>query len=142
MVPSYDHETIWEGYSSLIDEMSTQLPPGAKPNALFCSVGGGGLFGGIITGSKKIEWDDFLVKGIRITWLIATLSKSSKDGFGASKRQISMTSVLHQQAEGSFLDDHKVLDELACSTTLTAAYNRSLFEVLGTKKADPTQRGR
>ena len=29
-----------------------------KPEAIFCSVGGGGLLGGIIEGCAKVGWDD------------------------------------------------------------------------------------
>jgi len=56
MIPSYDDEIIWEGHSSMIKEISTQLPN--KPDAIFCSVGGGGLLGGIIVGCKQVGWDD------------------------------------------------------------------------------------
>jgi len=56
MVPAYDDETLWAGHSSMIEEISTQLPN--KPSAIFCSVGGGGLLGGIITGCKHVGWDD------------------------------------------------------------------------------------
>ncbi|KAG5645816.1 hypothetical protein DXG03_005157 [Asterophora parasitica] len=56
IVPAYDHETLWEGHGSMIKEISTQLPN--KPDAIFCSVGGGGLLGGVIQGSKEVGWDD------------------------------------------------------------------------------------
>lgn len=56
MVPAYDHEVIWEGHGSMIKELSYQL--GCKPNAIFCSVGGGGLLGGVLVGCKDLGWDD------------------------------------------------------------------------------------
>ncbi|KAF8061480.1 tryptophan synthase beta subunit-like PLP-dependent enzyme [Lyophyllum atratum] len=56
MVPAYDDETVWEGHSSMIEEIRTQLPH--KPDAIFCSVGGAGLLGGIIKGCKRVGWDD------------------------------------------------------------------------------------
>lgn len=40
----------------MISEMSRQLP--AKPDAIICSVGGGGLLGGVIDGCKTVAWDD------------------------------------------------------------------------------------
>ncbi|PPQ89084.1 hypothetical protein CVT25_006456 [Psilocybe cyanescens] len=55
MVPAYDNPTIWEGHSSMIHEISHQL--GQEPAAIFCSVGGGGLLGGIIVGCKAVGWD-------------------------------------------------------------------------------------
>ncbi|KAJ6546455.1 tryptophan synthase beta subunit-like PLP-dependent enzyme [Mycena vulgaris] len=56
MVPAYEDPVVWEGHSSMIQEASRQMP--AKPSAIFCSVGGGGLLGGIITGCSKVGWDD------------------------------------------------------------------------------------
>lgn len=56
LVPAYDDPLIWEGHSSMIEEIRHQL--GRKPDAVFCSVGGGGLLGGIIEGCKKVGWDD------------------------------------------------------------------------------------
>lgn len=40
----------------MVEEISRQLP--SKPDAILCSVGGGGLLGGIIVGCKKVGWDD------------------------------------------------------------------------------------
>ncbi|OBZ75685.1 Serine dehydratase-like protein [Grifola frondosa] len=58
MVPAYDHPVLWEGHSSMIHEIARQLPVGARPTAIFCSVGGGGLAGGIMQGCKAVGWDD------------------------------------------------------------------------------------
>ncbi|CAA7262035.1 unnamed protein product [Cyclocybe aegerita] len=49
MVPSYDDPVLWEGHSSMIHEVKRQLT-GRQPDAIFCSVGGGGLLGGIFEG--------------------------------------------------------------------------------------------
>jgi len=56
MVPAYDHEVVWEGHASMVKEISSQL--GKKPDALFCSVGGAGMLGGLIVGCKDLGWDD------------------------------------------------------------------------------------
>ncbi|KAN0141336.1 Tryptophan synthase beta subunit-like PLP-dependent enzyme [Lactarius tabidus] len=58
LVPAYDHPTLWEGHASMIAEIRTQLPCGVKPAAVFCSVGGGGLLGGVIEGCRDAGWDD------------------------------------------------------------------------------------
>ncbi len=42
----------------MIAEIRTQLPRGIKPAAVFCSVGGGGLLGGMIEGCRDAGWDD------------------------------------------------------------------------------------
>lgn len=59
MVPAYDDPIVWEGNSSIITEIANQLPEDAgKPSAIVCSVGGGGLCGGIMRGCKTVGWDD------------------------------------------------------------------------------------
>ena len=58
MIPSYDDRLLWEGHASMVHEIHQQLPGELKPAAIFCSVGGGGLAGGIMTGLKAVEWDD------------------------------------------------------------------------------------
>ncbi|CAE6413260.1 unnamed protein product [Rhizoctonia solani] len=55
--PSADHPTIWEGHSTLIQEVDRQLPSGTKPDVILCSVGGGGLLGGVIRGVNNVGWD-------------------------------------------------------------------------------------
>lgn len=59
MIPAYDDPTVWEGHGSMVSEISRQLT--VKPDAIFCSVGGGGLLGGIIVGCKEASWDDVLI---------------------------------------------------------------------------------
>ena len=59
LVPSYDHPTLWEGHASMVEEMEKQLPQEVKkPDAIFCSVGGGGLLGGVIVGCNQVGWQD------------------------------------------------------------------------------------
>ena len=58
MVPGYDHPLVWEGHASMVHEIKRQLPEGITPDAIFCSLGGGGLAGGLIEGCKAVGWDD------------------------------------------------------------------------------------
>ncbi|EGC45580.1 L-serine dehydratase [Histoplasma capsulatum var. duboisii H88] len=55
----FDHEAIWEGVSSMVDELAAQLPPDASgrafaADAVVCSVGGGGLMNGIMLGIERL----------------------------------------------------------------------------------------
>lgn len=55
----FDHEAIWEGVSSMVDELAVQLPPDASgrafaADAVVCSVGGGGLMNGIMLGIERL----------------------------------------------------------------------------------------
>lgn len=53
-VPPFDDPLVWEGAASMITEMAKQLPEtngdGFPADAIVCSVGGGGLFNGIVSG--------------------------------------------------------------------------------------------
>ncbi|KAJ5866299.1 hypothetical protein N7534_000852 [Penicillium rubens] len=62
----FDNQPIWEGNSTLIDELETQLSPSTSPedekayndralplDAILCSVGGGGLLNGLVMGIEK-----------------------------------------------------------------------------------------
>lgn len=59
----FDHEAIWQGNSSIVDELAYQLPPGDENDdelpvdALVCSVGGGGLMNGLIQGIERQRTD-------------------------------------------------------------------------------------
>ncbi|CAE6426975.1 unnamed protein product [Rhizoctonia solani] len=57
LVPAYDHPMLWEGHSTLIHEIDRQLPTGAKPDAILCSVGGAGLLGGVLRGINSVGWN-------------------------------------------------------------------------------------
>ncbi|KAF2171514.1 hypothetical protein M409DRAFT_63753 [Zasmidium cellare ATCC 36951] len=71
-VPPFDDPVVWEGHSSLVDEVVRQLPEVDKhypsntdkatnpsitapgiPDAIICSVGGGGLLNGIMQGLER-----------------------------------------------------------------------------------------
>ena len=56
MVPAYDDPLVWEGHSSMIREIDDEISK--KPSAIFCSVGGGGLLGGVLQGCKAVGWED------------------------------------------------------------------------------------
>lgn len=55
-VPPFDDPRIWTGVSTLIDELQHQLPDGetTPPDAIILSVGGGGLFCGVMTGLDRL----------------------------------------------------------------------------------------
>jgi L-serine/L-threonine ammonia-lyase len=57
----YDDPAVWEGHSSLVGEVDQQLTQSGEgaPDAIVCSVGGGGLFNGIMEGIDRhgTKWD-------------------------------------------------------------------------------------
>lgn len=54
-VPSSDHPHVWQGHSTIIQELKTQLHDN-PPAAIICPVGGGGLLNGVIMGLQEIDW--------------------------------------------------------------------------------------
>lgn len=56
----FDHEAIWDGNSTIVDELVHQLPPddddyqrAVAADAIICSVGGGGLLNGLMMGIQR-----------------------------------------------------------------------------------------
>ncbi len=49
-VPAFDHPAIWDGHSTMIDEIVAQLP---QFDAIVASVGGGGLLAGVLVGLAR-----------------------------------------------------------------------------------------
>jgi L-serine/L-threonine ammonia-lyase len=47
-VPPFDHPDIWEGNGTLIEELEAQMQGVGGYDAIVCSVGGGGLFAGMM----------------------------------------------------------------------------------------------
>lgn len=55
-VHGYEGAILSKGHSSMISEIKHRLK--GKPDAIFCSVGGGGLLNGVIDGCRYANWDD------------------------------------------------------------------------------------
>ncbi|RPJ02395.1 MAG: pyridoxal-phosphate dependent enzyme, partial [Chloroflexi bacterium] len=58
-VPPFDHPAIWRGNATVIDEAAAQCP--TRPDAVIVSVGGGGLFCGVVDGMQRHGWVDIPV---------------------------------------------------------------------------------
>jgi len=56
-VPPFDHELLWQGHSSMVDELVRQRE-GVAPDLIVVSVGGGGLLAGVLYGLARHggEW--------------------------------------------------------------------------------------
>lgn len=68
LVPAYDDPLVWQGNSSLAHEIAEQLPDGVKPDAIFCSVGGGGMIAGLMLGCEGIPgWNQVPIVAIEPT---------------------------------------------------------------------------
>ncbi|CAF1185879.1 unnamed protein product, partial [Didymodactylos carnosus] len=155
-LPPFDHEDIWIGVSSIIDELVEQLPTDMKPYAIVQSVGGGGLLNGILYGLKNYsEWSDVNViametegadcfsqalKAKQLVTLPAITSMAKSLGaltVSSKSYELSHLFNLHSyvlpdaqavQACKQFLDDHRMLVELASGVSLAFIYSNLFNE--------------
>lgn len=145
-VPAFDHPVLWEGHSTMIDEIVAVLP---QVDAVVASVGGGGLLAGILTGLLRHERTDCRVVACETTGAasfraaldaghpvkldrIDTIAKSLAALQVASWpvdaiRQFPHESVVLPDADAllgvtRFADDHRQLVEPACGVSLAVAY--------------------
>lgn len=151
-VPPFDHPLLWEGHATLITEVAVSLGPGVKPGAVLLSVGGGGLLCGVIQGLKDVGWTNVpiiametvgadcfnaAIKARRVTTLDDITSEAKCLGAKTvcdkafeysqdSKLTIISELVTDQQAlqaVETFLDEERVLVEMACGAALSAVYS-------------------
>jgi L-serine/L-threonine ammonia-lyase len=168
-VPPFDHPDIWEGHSSIVHELKRQLADmhnsvsllnGSShkaPDAIICSVGGGGLFNGIMQGLDELSWSKTLVVGVEtdgahslsaaleakqlitlpaITSIATSLGCSTvaAETFRLAQRP-NVRNVVLSDAEavmGSWrlADDERLLVEPSCGVSAALCYNGRLAEIL------------
>lgn len=150
-VPPFDHPLLWQGHASMIAEVAASLGPSVKPGAVVLSVGGGGLLCGVIQGLKDVGWMDVpiiametvgadcfnaAVKAGRMVTLdditseakclgAKTVCQQAFDYSQCSELTIISELVTDQQAlhaVQTFLDEERVLVEMACGAALAAVY--------------------
>ncbi|XP_076603972.1 serine dehydratase-like [Chaetodon auriga] len=151
-VPPFDHPLLWQGHASMITEVAESLGPGVRPGAVLVSVGGGGLLCGVIQGLKDVGWTEVpiiametvgadcfnaAVKAGRVVTLEDITSeakclgaktvctKAFEHSQGSELTIISETVTDQQalQAVETFLDEERVLVEMACGAALAAVYS-------------------
>lgn len=154
----FDHPAVWEGASTMVEEIQRQMPDGEKPDAIVCSVGGGGLFSGIMQGLDRAGWDesvqvlavetkgaDSLAQSLEkeelvtlpgITSIAASLGaiRVAENAFKQAQRP-NVRSVALEDAEACaacwrFLDDERILVEPACGVSVALAYDGRLKKYL------------
>jgi len=152
-MPPFDHADVWKGNSTMIPEIKAQLG-GIVPDAIVCSVGGGGLINGIILGLQEAGWSNVPVLALetngansfqqsfdagklvtlpKITSIATTLGAKtvSAKTFELSQVHPVVPHVI-EDAEAvnacyQFLSDHRFLVEPSCGAALAAAYTPGLF---------------
>jgi L-serine/L-threonine ammonia-lyase len=154
-VPPFNAQDIWDGHATMVGEMIDQLK--GQPDALVCSVGGGGLFCGIMQGLEYIGLPDVKVVAVEtegahslalslgegrlatlpaITSIATTLGarRVAPQAYEYARRD-SVTSVVLRDIEAMegcvrFADDERIMVEAACGVSMALCYNGRLRKFL------------
>uniref|UniRef100_A0A060TBG1 L-serine ammonia-lyase n=1 Tax=Blastobotrys adeninivorans TaxID=409370 RepID=A0A060TBG1_BLAAD len=149
----FDDPVVWEGHSTMVDEIASQL--NAKPDAVILSVGGGGLYNGVIKGMERNGWLDSVpviavetegaptlhksieagknivlpeIKTVATSLGAAYVTKTTLDN-AMNKSQTKSVLVTDKEATSAvyqFADDHKFVIEPACGAALAIGYEDKL----------------
>ncbi|CAG0901234.1 unnamed protein product, partial [Cyprideis torosa] len=158
LIHPYDHPAIWEGVSSIVDELKHQLPE--PPSEIALAVGGGGLLSGVLLGLRKHNWQDavrvttletdgsscffqsvqakHLVTVEKITSIARTLGAQTPASFLSSELSNPMITALTVSdreavdAQMIFADSHRHLVEPACGAALSYVYCKRLRDKVTT----------
>ncbi|ANB15606.1 L-serine/L-threonine ammonia-lyase CHA1 [Sugiyamaella lignohabitans] len=157
----FDDEEIWNGHATMIDEIKQQLQPLGKdirPDAIILSVGGGGLYAGVVRGLERNGWEEVPIITVE-TEGAATLYKSVGAGkqvildsidtvattLGSTfipKQVVKMAVQEHKtisitvtdkeacSACEKFAQDHKFIVEPACGASLVPIYENKLASLI------------
>lgn len=157
-IPPFDNEAIWEGAATMIEEIHRQMPNGEQPDAIICSVGGGGLLAGIVNGMERVGWGsdveilavetkgaDSLYQSAQagelltipgITSIATSLGavRVCKKAFELLSRK-NVTSLALEDAEAAMgcwrlADDERIIVEPACGVSVALAYDGRLGKIL------------
>ncbi|KAF9700389.1 hypothetical protein EKO04_001679 [Ascochyta lentis] len=153
-VPPFDAREIWEGNSTLVGEVIEDL--GQAPHVLVCSVGGGGLFSGIVMGREEkckgttvlaveTEGADSLALSLR-EGKLSTLPAITSIATSLGARTVAKQAYEYAKSEGvksvvltdreamegcvRFADDERIMVETACGVSLALCYGGRLKEAL------------
>ena len=140
----FDDEEIWAGHATMIDEVAKE---GFVPDTVICSVGGGGLMCGVVSGLQRNELNSTRVLAVETEGadclhqsklaghsvrLDAITSKAKSLGAVQvcdraweylSSPVVDVCTVTDDEAQAScdrFLEEHRVRVELACGAALAA----------------------
>lgn len=156
--PPFDHPEVWNGNATLVKELEEQLEEGA-PGVIICSVGGGGLFNGVVQGVELAGWRDTTIlametqgadslhkaiqQGEHITLPGISSQATSLGATRVSERSYELATTNNNvkcatltDAEAAmgcwrFADDERIMVELACGVNVALCYGGRLEQALG-----------
>lgn len=157
-VPPFDHPDVWSGAATLVDELLEQMD--VRMDGIVCNVGGGGLLCGVMEGIQKgrfekpkvlaieTEGADALMESVKagemvtlpaITSIATSLGapRVAEEAFKWTQRAgEGLITAVVTDAEAvmgvsRFLDDARMLVEVACGASIAPVYNGDLRKLLG-----------
>ena len=157
-VPPFDAQEVWDGNATLVEEIFEQLTPEeGVPDALVCSVGGGGLFSGIMQGLDAAGHSDMKVLALETEGAhslalsleqgrLATLPAITSIATSLGARRVAAQAFTYAQRKSvinhvlkdseaqdgcvRFADDERIIVEPACGVCLAMCYEDKLRKVL------------
>lgn len=117
--PPFDDPLLWDGHGTMIDEIvnENQLSQEEcdKVKGIVCSVGGGGLYNGIVAGlQRNAQLKDVPILAVE-TFQTPTFSEALKAG-----NVVTLDSI-------DFYDNFGTLVEPACGATISMAFDNNLY---------------
>lgn len=165
-IPPFDHPIIWEGASSLCEEIYEQMEAEGGFDGVVCSVGGGSLLTGIMTAIGRHSTSDAEAPKLlavetrgadslnaslkagrhialpKITSIATSLGivRVADRAFELAQRS-NVSSIVLSDAEAAigavrFAEDEDILVEVSCGVALAAVYNGALRETMGKNMSD------
>lgn len=165
-IPPFDHPVIWEGASSLCQEVYEQMEIEGGFDGIVCSVGGGSLLTGIQTAIGRHSVDDNNAPRVlavetrgadslnvsllakehialpRISSIATSLGivRVADRAYELAQRS-NVRSIVLSDAEAAigsvrFAQDEDIMVEVSCGVALAAVYNGSLREAMGQDLSD------
>ncbi|XP_056151301.1 serine dehydratase-like [Lampris incognitus] len=151
-VPPFDHPLLWQGHAGIMPEIAASMGPNLKPGAVVVSVGGGGLLCGVVQGLKELGWTDVPIVSMETVGAdcfnaavkagrVVTLDDITSEAKCLGAKSVCKTAFEYSQsgappiiselvtdrqalqAVETFLDEERVLVELACGAALAAVYS-------------------
>lgn len=149
-IPPFDHPKLWEGHSTMVDDLVWQCPE--KPDLIILSVGGGGMMNGVCEGLARNNWKDVSILAVEtegaasLNAAIAAGGPVTIDGITTVAKSLGAQRVADKAYENTqkfnvishlvtdesscsacvrFADEHRVLVEPACGASLSVVYDNA-----------------
>lgn len=147
-IPPFNDPRIWQGYIPIIEEIQNDK---VEPDAIILSVGGGGLYTGIILGLEQVGWSQIPIitaetegaaslatamkekKRIRLDKIETIAGTLGAKQICEKAFELTQTHPTHPETVTDkeavsaclrFADDHRMLVEPACGASLALIYEK------------------